>query len=173
MSNQFCSVSIEEFKKYKGLGDKAIAQLHNDAEMHWKPGQESNSMAIIIRHLHGNMLSRWNDFLTSDGEKPGRMRDNEFIDTRETKAELIQLWEEGWKCVFAALEPLKEANLTQTIYIRKEAHTVMQAIIRQMFHYASHIGQMIYLAKQIRDTEWSTLSIPRNKSEEFNKKMGL
>jgi hypothetical protein len=171
MNNHFLETSIQEFKKYKTLGDKAIAQLHSDNEMHWKPGAESNSMAIIIRHLHGNMISRWTDFLTSDGEKPTRMRDNEFIDTKESKEELIRLWDEGWNCVFNALEPLTESHLMQQVMIRNEPHTVMQAVIRQLAHYCSHVGQMIYLAKQIRDSDWQTLSIPRNKSEEFNRKM--
>jgi len=167
----FLESSIAEFKKYKGLGDKAIAQLHTDDEMHWKPSAESNSMAIIIKHLYGNMLSRWTDFLTTDGEKPDRKRDGEFLEDRETKAQLLELWETGWKCMFDALTPLKEENLMQTVMIRSEPHTVMLAIIRQISHYCSHIGQMIYLAKQIRDADWQTLSVPRGKSEEFNQMM--
>lgn len=173
METQFLTISIQEFNKYKGLGDKAMAQLRNTEEMHWKPGVESNSMAVIIRHLYGNMLSRWTNFLTTDGEKPTRDRDNEFEETRESRAELIEKWEAGWKCVFEALGALKEEDLQQTVYIRNEAHSVMQAVIRQMFHYAGHIGQMIYLAKQIRDAEWSSLSIPRNKSSDFNRQMGM
>jgi hypothetical protein len=169
--NHFLETSIKVLKDYKSLGDKAIAQIHTDTEIHWKPAGESNSMAIIIRHLHGNMISRWTDFLTSDGEKPSRMRDNEFMDTRETKEELMRLWEDGWTRLFYALNPLTEEDIMKTVLIRNEPHTVMQAIIRQIAHYCNHVGQMIFLAKQIRDTEWQTLSIPKNKSAEFNSKM--
>ena len=164
----FLTYSIAEFHKYKTMGEKAIAQIETDAEMQWKPSTESNSLAIIIKHLHGNMLSRWTDFLTTDGEKPFRQRDNEFIERPGTKEELLALWEQGWKCVFDALDPLTEENLMQNITIRNEPHTVMLAIIRQISHYSSHVGQMIYITKAIRDTEWHTLSIPRGKSEEFN-----
>jgi hypothetical protein len=171
ISTHFLETSIAEFRKYKGMGDKAMGQLHTDAEMHWKPSSESNSMAVIVRHMHGNMMSRWTDFLTSDGEKPDRHRDNEFVETQETKAELTGLWEKGWKCVFDALTPLTEDNLLQNVTIRKEQHTVMQTIIRQISHYSGHVGQMIYIAKAIRDEEWQTLSIARGKSEAFNRGM--
>jgi len=163
-TNHFLETSIAEFRKYKTMGERAMAQLYTDEEMHWKPSPESNSMAIIIKHLHGNMISRWTDFLTTDGEKPSRTRDAEFEEEKESKARLLQLWEEGWQCAFAALEPLDEADLMKTTTIRNEPHTVIQAIIRQLTHYCGHIGQMIYLAKIIRDKDWQTLSIPKKRT---------
>jgi len=161
--NDFLQESINELKKYKGFAEKAIAQLHTDDEMHWQPGEESNSVAVIMKHLHGNMLSRWTDFLTTDGEKPTRTRDEEFIGRKETKEELMKLWEEGWKCMFGALESLNEDDFAKTITIRNEPHTIIQAILRQMTHYAQHVGQIIYIAKMIRNEDWNTLSIPRKK----------
>ena len=163
-SGEFLKESISELKKYKGLADKAIAQLHSDEEMHWQPGEESNSVAVIIKHLHGNMLSRWTDFLTTDGEKPTRTRDEEFIGRRETKEELLKLWEEGWQRMFTTLESLTENDFDKTVKIRNEPHTIIQAILRQLSHYCSHIGQIIYLAKMIRNEDWKTLSVPRKKA---------
>jgi len=161
---EFLNESISELKKYKRLAEKAIAQVQTDNEMHWQPGEESNSLAVIMKHLHGNMLSRWTDFLTTDGEKPTRTRDEEFIGRRETKEELMKLWEEGWKCMFDMLESLKEDDFSKTITIRNEPHTIIQAILRQLAHYSEHVGQIVYLAKMIRNEDWQTLSIPRKKA---------
>ena len=163
-STEFLYESINELKKYKKLAEKAIAQVQTDDEMHWQPGEESNSVDIIIKHLHGNMLSRWTDFLTTDGEKPTRARDEEFVDYKESKEELMKLWEEGWKCMFATLESLNENDFGKTITIRNEPHTIIQAILRQIMHYSQHIGQIIYIAKMIRNEDWQTLSIPRKKA---------
>jgi len=162
-SMEFLNESVNELKKYKKLAEKAIAQLHTDDEMHWQPGMESNSVAILIKHLRGNMLSRWTDFLTTDGEKPTRGRDEEFVEHRENKEELMKLWEEGWQCMFNTLDSLKENDFDKTITIRDEPHTIIQAILRQIMHYSQHIGQIIYIAKMIRNEDWQTLSIPRKK----------
>ena len=131
---------------------------------------ESNSIALIVKHLAGNMRSRWTNFLESDGEKPERNRDTEFEAPPATRAELMAMWEAGWKCVFDALEPLTDADVTRTVYIRGEAHSVMQAINRQLGHYASHIGQIVFLAKHLQSASWKPLSIPRGKSAEFANK---
>ncbi|HET7153007.1 MAG TPA: DUF1572 family protein [Candidatus Kapabacteria bacterium] len=160
--------AIKVFKATKKLGDGAFEQIA-DADIHWVPEPESNSIAVVVKHMHGNMLSRWTDFLTSDGEKEWRERDNEFIDDRVTKADLIARWEEGWKCVFDAMTSLKPEDVEKIVYIRKESHTVMQAINRQLTHYAYHVGQIVYIAKAIRSAEWRSLSIPKGKSDEFNR----
>ena len=160
---EFLNESINELRKYKVHAEKAIAQVHTDEEMHWQPGVESNSVAIIMKHLRGNMLSRWTNFLTTDGEKPTRERDNEFIDRKETKQELMTLWDEGWQCMFTTLGSLNETDFNKTITIRNEPHTIIQAIMRQIMHYSQHIGQIIYIAKMIRNDDWQTLSIPRKK----------
>jgi hypothetical protein len=129
---------------------------------------ESNSIAIIVKHLAGNMRSRWTDFLTTDGEKPDRNRDSEFDAPPATRAALMELWEAGWQRVFTALEPLNDSDLERTVYIRNEPHSVMQAINRQVAHYALHIGQIIFLAKHLQSSRWVSLSIPRGKSGDFN-----
>ena len=132
---------------------------------------ESNSIAIIVKHLSGNMRSRWSDFLTSDGEKPGRDRDSEFEAPPKTRDELQAMWESGWQLAFDALTPLTDADLARTAYIRGEAHSVMQTIHRQVAHYSYHIGQIVYLAKHFAGPHWSALTIPRRKSAEFNAKV--
>ncbi len=162
-ATDFLKESISEYRKYKNFGDKSFAQILTDAEMHWQPNEESNSIAIIIKHLHGNMLSRWTDFLTTDGEKPTRTRDEEFIGRKETKAELLDLWEQGWQCTFNALESLTEKDFDKIITIRNEPHTIVQAILRQLSHYSQHVGQIIYITKMIRNEEWKTLTIPRKR----------
>jgi hypothetical protein len=161
--------SIKVFKMTKKLGDKSFEQISGE-EVHWAPEPESNSIAVVVKHLHGNMLSRWTDFLTSDGEKEWRKRDNEFIDDPVTKDDVIARWEEGWGCVFGAMESLTPEDIGKTIYIRNEPHTVMQAINRQLTHYSYHVGQIVYLAKAIRSGEWKSLSIPKGKSQDFNSK---
>jgi len=132
---------------------------------------ESNSIAIIVKHMAGNMRSRWTDFLTTDGEKPDRNRDTEFEEPPRTRTELMELWERGWKLLFGALEPLSDADQTRTITIRTEPHSVTQAINRQVAHYSYHVGQIVYLARHFAGKKWQTLTIPKKKSAEFNKKV--
>ena len=163
--------AIASFKSYKKLADKAIAQL-KDEEFFVTLDEEANSVAVIMKHMAGNMFSRWTNFLTTDGEKPDRNRDMEFvIDESTTKDDVLDYWERGWACVFAAVEPLTPEDFEKTVMIRGEAHTIVQAINRQMTHYAYHAGQIVFLAKHFRSRDWSSLSIPRNKSAEFNKDM--
>ena len=164
------SAAIDEFQKIKKLADKSIAQLSDD-QLHATLDDEANSVEILMRHLAGNMRSRWVDFLTSDGEKPDRMRDREFEDPRQTREELIAEWEHGWKCVFDALTPLTDADLQRTVIIRGEPHSVYKAISRQVAHYSGHAYQILLLAKHLCGPTWKTLSIPRGQSEEFNRRM--
>lgn len=163
-------VVVDEFQKIKKLADKSIAQL-SDQQLHTTLDPEANSIAILMRHMAGNMRSRWVDFLTADGEKPNRMRDGEFEDPNQTRDELIAEWEHGWNCVFDALAPLTDADLQRTVVIRNEPHSVYKAISRQVAHYAGHAYQILLLAKHMRGAEWKTLSIPRGQSEEFNRRM--
>jgi hypothetical protein len=158
------------FRQSKKLAEAAIAQV-SDADLCRTLDPEMNSIAIIVKHMAGNMLSRWSDFLTTDGEKPTRNRDSEFEEPPATRADLIALWERGWLCVFQALEPLTDADLTRTITIRGEAHSVMQAINRQVAHYSYHCGQIVLLAKHFQSSEWKSLSVPRKQSAEFNRKV--
>jgi hypothetical protein len=162
--------ALRIFKQYKELADKAIAQIDETA-IHWKPEPESNSIYLIIKHMSGNMQSRWTDFLTSDGEKEWRNRDGEFEDDNISKAETLLLWEKGWACLFSALEPLGNDDLAKHVYIRGEAHSVMEAVNRQLAHYSYHVGQIVYIAKAIRSSQWHTLSIAKGKSQEFNNNM--
>lgn len=151
--------------------ERAMAQL-SEAQFFRQIDAGSNSIAIIVKHIAGNSRSRWTDFLTSDGEKPDRRRDTEFeLVPADTKAALMEQWEDGWRLVFGAIEPLKGEDLLRTVVIRGEPHTVVQAINRQLTHYAHHIGQILFLAKHLAGEKWQTLSIPRGKSEEFNAKM--
>src|SRR4029078_3732524 len=137
-------------------------------ELHWQYNEESNSIAIIVKHLWGNMLSRWTDFLTADGEKPTRDRETEFENDIKDKKELLHKWNEGWACLFNAVNSLKEEDLTTIIYIRNEGHTVTEAINRQVAHYAYHVGQIFFIGKMIKGKDWESLSIPRGKSQQFN-----
>jgi hypothetical protein len=160
--------SIKSFRAYKKLAEKALDQVSED-ELFVTLDDEANSLAVIMKHMAGNMLSRWTDFLTTDGEKPDRNRDMEFvIEPQSGKADIVAHWEKGWQVVFAALEPLRPEDLSRKVMIRGEEHTVVQAINRQLMHYAYHIGQIAFLAKHFRATEWKSLSIPRNKSQAFN-----
>lgn len=174
MALKFTTSYIEDalaiFRQYKQLGERAMAQV-TDEQLFASLDQESNSIAIIVKHLTGNMRSRWTDFLTSDGEKPTRNRDGEFVDPPATREALMKDWEEGWACLFSAIEPLSDSDLGRTITIRGEAHSVMQAINRQLAHYPQHIGQIILLAKHFASEHWQTLSVPRNRSAEFNRKV--
>ena len=161
---------LDEFQKIKKLADKSIEQLSDD-QLHVKIDAEANSVAVIMRHLAGNMRSRWVDFLASDGEKPDRLRDREFEEVAQTRAELTAEWEHGWQCLFSALTPLTDADLQRTIIIRGEPHSVYKAMSRQVAHYAGHAYQILLLAKHLRGISWKTLSIPRGQSEEFNRRM--
>ena len=161
---------IKRFGYYKSLGDKTFAQL-SEEQFFWQYNEESNSIAIIIKHIAGNMLSRWTSFLTEDGEKSWRNRDLEFVNTFRSKDEVLDYWEKGWKCLFEALDQINEENLHSVIYIRNEAHSVLDAVLRQLAHYPYHVGQIIFIAKMMKNQDWKTLSIARNKSEDFNNDM--
>lgn len=166
----FLESMIKRFKEYKSLGEKTFGQL-NDTDIHQQPNPESNSICIIIQHLHGNMVSRWTNFLTEDGEKEWRKRDDEFEMHPLSKEQLIEKWNEGWHVFLDALEALQEDDLSKTITIRTQPLNVIDAIIRQMAHYSYHVGQIVYLGRWIKAAEWKSLSIPKNKSDEFNDEM--
>ena len=170
IANEYLQDALASFRAYKKLAEKAIEQV-NDDELFVTLDEEGNSIAVMMKHIAGNMLSRWTDFLTSDGEKPDRNRDMEFvIEEGTTKESVVAYWERGWQTVFAALEPLQPQDFEKTVSIRGEAHTIVQAINRQLTHYSYHIGQIVFLAKHLRSSEWRSLSIPRNRSAEFNVK---
>jgi hypothetical protein len=160
--------SLALFRQHKQLTERAMEQV-TDEQLFVQLDEESNSIAIIVKHMAGNMRSRWTDFLTSDGEKPNRDRDSEFVAPPATRQELMELWENGWQSVFRALEPLSDADLARTITIRGEAHSVMQAVNRQVAHYAAHMGQIVMLAKHLAHDHWRCLTVPRNRSGEFNR----
>jgi len=162
--------SLSLFRYYKKLSERAMEQV-NDEQLLVVLDSEMNSIALIVKHMTGNMRSRWTDSLNSDGEKPDRKRDTEFEDPPATRAALMKLWEEGWNRVFSALEPLSDADLDRTVEIRGEPHSVMQAINRQIAHYAYHCGQIVFLAKHLQSERWNSLSVPRGKSEAFNQKV--
>ena len=162
IKNRFCT--------YKAMGEKTIDQL-SDQEIHWQYNEESNSISIMVKHIVGNMLSRWTNFLTEDGEKSWRHRDQEFEDTYTSKEDMMMHWEKGWQCLFDAINPLTENDLEKKVLIRDEEHTITDAINRQLAHYSYHIGQIVYLARMLKGSDWETLSIPKGKSEEFNAKM--
>ncbi|RLD29147.1 MAG: hypothetical protein DRI75_04310 [Bacteroidetes bacterium] len=159
---------VKQFEYYKILGDKTFEQL-NDTQIQWQFNEESNSIAIITKHIVGNMLSRWTNFLTEDGEKTWRHRDTEFEDPYTTKNDMIIAWEKGWNCLFKAMKLLNENDLKQLIYIRNQGHTVTEAINRQLSHYAFHIGQIVYVGKMIKGNDWQSLSVPKGKSAAYNK----
>jgi len=167
MDNDYLSSVIKQFEYYKLLGDKTFEQFADD-DFFWQYNDESNSVATIVKHLWGNMLSRWTDFLTSDGEKEWRNREAEFENDGATKEEVLARWEEGWTCFLNALKSLTPDDLTKVIYIRNMGHTVMEAINRQLAHYPYHVGQLVFIGKMIKNHSWNSLSIPRGKSEEYN-----
>ena len=174
MALQFTTSYIEDsigvFRYYKKLAERAMEQV-SDEQLFATLDQEANSIAVIVKHMTGNMQSRWTDFLTSDGEKPGRNRDAEFSDPPATREALLHLWEEGWQCLLGTLESLSDADLGRTITIRGEAHSVMQAINRQLAHYPYHCGQIVFLAKHLCAGHWRILSVPLGKSAEFNRRV--
>jgi uncharacterized damage-inducible protein DinB len=171
-STSYTKDSLELFRYYKKLAERAIEQCPDEGLCATLDG-ESNSIATIVKHLWGNMRSRWTHFLTSDGEKPDRHRDTEFETPPQTRAEILAMWEQGWTYLFDALEPLADADLTRSVPIRTEPHSVMQAINRQIAHYSYHIGQITYLAKHFaaESGKWTALTVPRNKSAEFNSRV--
>jgi hypothetical protein len=164
--------SLSLFRYYKNLAERAMAQV-TDEQLLAVLDSEANSIAVIVKHMTGNMQSRWPDFLTTDGEKPGRDRDAEFEDPPSTRAALLAVWEAGWQCLFTALEPLSDEDMQRTVTIRGEPHSVMQTINRQLGHYAYHCGQIVFLAKHFRSSEWKSLSVPRGKSAEFNRRVAV
>jgi hypothetical protein len=169
-TSSYLKDSLDLFRYYKKLAERAMAQV-SDEQLFAVLDEGGNSIAIIIKHMAGNMRSRWVDFLTSDGEKPDRHRDSEFVDPPATREDLLRVWEEGWGQVFHALEPLSDADLGRMVTIRGEAHSVMQALNRQVAHYSMHIGQIVMLAKHFAHDHWQSLSIPRNRSAEFNREV--
>ena len=162
--------SLSLFLYYKKLAERAMEQV-TDEQLFVTLDEEANSIAILVKHMAGNMQSRWTDFLTTDGEKPNRDRDCEFVDPPSTRKALLDVWENGWTRLFHALEPLSDADLARTVTIRGEAHSVMQAVNRQMAHYAHHVGQIVLLAKHFAHDHWQSLSVPRNRSSEFNRRV--
>lgn len=164
---EYLQTAIRRMKYYKDLGDKTFEQL-NEWDFHYQPNEVSNSIAVIIQHMRGNMLSRWTNFLEEDGEKEWRQRDDEFEVHDYNKQQLLELWEKGWTCFLGALESLKKKDLKKTVYIRKEPLSVIDAINRQLAHYPYHIGQLIYIARIIRNKNWKNLSIPKGQSQQYN-----
>nr|WP_321413825.1 DUF1572 family protein [uncultured Allomuricauda sp.] len=167
--NYLASVKFE-FQRYKTMGDKTFAQI-GDADIHWKYAETDNSIAIIVKHMVGNMLSRWTNFLTEDGEKSWRERDMEFEASYTSKSEMITAWEKGWKCLFDALSQIDSTNFQNRITIRGEEHSILEAVNRQLAHYANHVGQIVFIGRMVKGTDWTSLSIPKGASGAFNKKM--
>ena len=157
---------LDNFRNMKRTADGAMEQLSLE-ELHWAPGEESNSVALIVKHMAGNMVSRWTDFLTTDGEKPSRNRDEEFEGGYVSREEMMAVWEKGWETLFHTLGSLNQEALLKSVTIRTEPHSVVQAIERQAYHLSYHTGQIVYLAKQIKASDWKTLTIPRGKSKEY------
>lgn len=167
MKTDYLNSVIKQFEYYKLLGDQTLARLPGDA-LTWQYNRESNSIATIVKHLHGNMLSRWTDFLSTDGEKEWRQRDAEFDNDLHTKEAVLGSWEEGWQCFLGTLKSLTKDDLEKIIYIRNQGHTVSEAINRQLAHYPYHVGQIIYIGKMVLDENWQSLSIPRGQSNSYN-----
>jgi hypothetical protein len=167
-TTSYLKESLAVFRQYKRMTEGAMAQVP-DAQLNTALDPESNSIAVIVKHIAGNMRSRFTDFLTSDGEKPDRNRDSEFVSPPSTREELMKMWEHGWECVFGALTPLSDDDLGRTVTIRGEPHSVMQAISRQIAHYAMHCGQIVFLARHFAGDQWKSVSVPRNRSAEFNR----
>jgi hypothetical protein len=170
LTTSYLEDSLTLFRYYKTLAEKAMAQV-SDEQLVAVLDEEMNSIAQIVKHMAGNMRSRWTDFLTSDGEKPDRNRESEFVEPPSTREALLAVWEAGWACVFGALEPLSEPDLQSTVTVRGEPHSVMQAINRQIAHYAYHCGQIVLLAKHFKGAQWQSLTIPRGRSDEFQRRV--
>ena len=165
---QYLESAKKEFGYYKLLGEKTFSQL-TDEQLFIEANSESNSIATLVKHLRGNMLSRWTDFLTTDGEKEWRKRDEEFENDISTREELLQKWQEGWSCLFKALDSISDDDLSKVIYIRNQGHTILEAINRQLSHYPYHIGQIVFIGKMLRAKNWNSLSIPKGGSKEYNR----
>ena len=168
MKNEYLNSVKKQFEYYKSVGEKTFDQL-DEKDLFWQFNQESNSIAIIVNHLWGNMKSRWTDFLNTDGEKAWRNRDLEFESVIKTKTELLEKWNDGWKCLFNALNSINNENFETKVYIRNQEHSILEAINRQLAHYPYHIGQIVYIGKMIKRNEWKSLTIPKGQSNEFNK----
>ncbi len=167
--DNYLKSALHEFNRYKTLGDKTFAQL-SEQEVQWSYLENENSISQIVKHIVGNMLSRWTNFLTEDGEKSWRNRDKEFVNPYTSKEEMIVAWEKGWKCLFDTLNTINETNFSSKVYIRGEVHTIVDAVNRQLAHYASHVGQIVLLGKMQKGSEWKSLSIPKGESKAFNAK---
>ncbi len=167
MENSYLSSIKKQFQYYKELGEKTMIQLP-DEKLFWKPSTKSNSIATIVTHLNGNMLSRWTDFLITDGEKKWRQRDQEFETSIQTKIELLEKWNAGWSCLFSAINPLTELDLEKEIFIRNMGHTVTEAINRQLSHYSYHVGQLVFIGKLVANENWNSLSISKGDSKQYN-----
>ncbi len=170
VAQTYLTVVQKRFRSVKEQGDQTLSQLDNE-QLHWAFNEESNSIAVIVKHVSGNMISRWTDFLTTDGEKATRNRDDEFTDSLQTKEEVMSVWEKGWRVFLDVLQGLTEADLQGFVTIRGERHSVIDAIERQMVHYSQHVGQIVYIAKQVKGSEWQTLSIPKGQSQAFTESM--
>lgn len=168
MQSNYLESVTKQFEYYKLLGERSFEQL-TEAELLWQYNDASNSIAITVNHLHGNMMSRWTRFLTSDGEKEWRERDREFESVIRSQQELEAKWKEGWACVFAALETVTPENFDTPVYIRNQGHTIVEAVNRQMAHYAYHVGQIVYIGRMIKGDDWKSLSIPKGESSTYNK----
>ena len=167
MEQNYLNSAIKEFEYYKQLGEKALAQIPDD-KLNWQFNSETNSAATIVKHLWGNMLSRWIDFLTTDGEKESRQRDAEFENDIRSREEVMKKWNEGWAAVLNAIKPLTPSDLETTVHIRKQSHTVVEAINRQIAHYAYHVGQIVQIGKMVQGEQWKSLTIPKGQSQTFN-----
>jgi hypothetical protein len=167
IENHFLENITGVFKNYKSLAEKSFMQLTNDKDFHFVPDAESNSIAVLIKHMSGNMISRWTNFLITDGEKPTRNRDQEFINGNESRAELLASWDAAWDVCFLTFKTLSEKDLLKTVTIRGEALTVTQALLRQIAHYSYHIGQIVFIAKHLKQKHWQSLSIPKNQSSQY------
>lgn len=170
LATEYLASCIKRFREYKSLGEKTFAQL-GEEQFHIQPNDASNSIAIIIQHMHGNMLSRWTNFLTEDGEKSWRSRDDEFETTKLSKAALLDMWEEGWSSCLNALSSLKEDDLVKSVTIRSQPLLVIDAVNRQLAHYSYHVGQVVYLGRWMKDGDWKSLSIPKGNSQAYNTEM--
>jgi len=171
LAAHFLATSLDRFGGLKSTADAAIAQLE-DAQLHEVPFEDGNSIVVLMKHMAGNMRSRWTDFLTTDGEKPDRHRDAEFVDDLESRKDLDALWEGGWETLLGAIRALDEEDVTKTIYIRKEPHSVVEAIQRQIAHYGYHVGQIVQVARALKGADWVSISIPRGASGSYNETMG-
>lgn len=167
MENDYLTSVKKQFAYYKSLGEKTFEQL-TDEQLYWQYNPESNSIAMIVKHMAGNMISRWTDIFTSDGEKPTRNREAEFTPSAPPRQTILDTWEKGWKCLFDTLDKLNADDLSKIIYIRNQGHTVMEAINRQLAHYPYHVGQIVFLGKMLCNENWHSLSIPRGQSENYN-----